>query len=139
MPIPVQVRIESSPNAPRVPPELLQQVPFEALLFDISEFGIGLLTKVSLPWGIVVDLELARSALPLSGRAASPGVMKITGRVVHATPHAGQFRVGVSFTRMEETDRNLIRQLLAPTPKPPPQDRRRASRVPLLQTSEGPH
>ena len=125
MAIPVQVRIPTR-----------SETSFEAFLFDISEFGIGLLTRVSLPWGTVVELELQRSALPLSSRSA-PGAMKITGRVVHATPHGGQFRVGISFTQMEEPDRNLIRQLL--TPKPVPEDRRRGSRLPLLQVSEGTH
>ena len=119
MAIPVQVQIPSSTEAP-----------FEALLFDISEFGIGLLTKTPLSWGIVVELELQRSALPLGSRTSS-GVMKMSGRVVHSTPHVGQFRIGISFTRMEESDRNLIRQLL--TPKPVPDDRRRVSRLPLLQ------
>ena len=125
MAIPVQVRIPSGSEAP-----------FEALLFDISEFGIGLLTKVSLSWGTVVELELQRSALPLAVRTTS-GAMKITGRVVHATPHMGQFRVGISFTRMAETDRHLIRQIL--TPKPLPEDRRQVSRIPLLQVSDDPH
>lgn len=136
MPIPVQVQIRPSPEAPHVSRELWQAAPFEAFLLDLSEFGIGLLSKVSLPWGVLVELELQRSALPLPGRAAPSGVMKIAGRVVHATPHVGQFRIGISFTQMEEADRNLIRQLLCPSPIA--QERRRAARVPLLEIADHP-
>lgn len=125
MPIPVHVEVQEDPERPQT--ARLPEGPIQAFLYDISEYGIGLLSNVSLAWGLLVQLELSRGALPLSTHPQ--GLMRITGRVVHSLPYAGQFRLGISFTRMEESDRTLIRQLIAPPPLP--QERRHAPRIPL--------
>ena len=66
----------------------------------------------------------------------SAGWMRITGRVVHAIPNGNGYRVGISFTRMEEPDRALIRRLIAPAPLV--EDRRRKARVAVTQTVDEP-
>jgi hypothetical protein len=134
--IPVRLQVQPSPEAPHVSPELWQTGPVEAFLVDLSEFGIGLLSHTSLPWGVLVELEFQRSALPHPYWNPPKGTMKILGRVVHSTPYAGQFRIGISFTRMEESDRNLIRRLLSAQPAPSAQERRRSPRISLLQIAE---
>ena len=134
MPIPVQVQIHADPDGPSA--AHLQGKQIEAFLCDISEFGIGLISSVSLPWGLLVDLDLARRALPLAadGRP-SAGLMRITGRVVHAIPNGNGYRVGISFTRMEEPDRALIRRLISPAPLA--EDRRRKARTAVItQTAD---
>ena len=132
MAIAVLVHVHPDPavkETARLPEEQIQ-----AFLYDISEFGIGLLTNSSLPWGALVDLELPRTALPILPRP-SVGTMHIAGRVVHSIPSGAQYRIGVSFTRMDELDRALIRQLNTPTPQARQQDeRRRVARVTLLDS-----
>lgn len=130
MPIPVQLQVQPDPATLETsrPAE-----PMEAFLFDISEVGIGLLSKTSLPWGTLVTIELSRSALPLADRSSLKGLMRIRGRVIHAIPHAGQYRLGISFIRLEEADLLLIQRLSSPRPQPQPQDRRRAPRIGLLE------
>ncbi len=125
MPIPVNVEVHEDPE--RSQTVYKPDGPIEAFLYDISEYGLGLLSNVSLPWGLLVRLEFSRTALPLP--AHPPGLMQITGRVVHCLPYAGRFRLGISFTRMEESDRTLVRQLISPPGIP--EERRRAPRVPL--------
>lgn len=106
----------------------------QAFLYDISEFGLGLLSSNPLPWGTLVEMEFPRSALPLVPSPGS-GQIHVAGRVVHSIPSGAQYRVGVSFTRMEELDRDLIRRLSSPgrTAQAQPQDeRRRAVRLTIL-------
>ncbi len=128
MPIPVQIRVTDYAVIKEASGPVKES--FDALLIDISEFGIGLLSPSSLPWGALVEMRLDRSALPLTN-LSSRGLMQITGRVVHAIPQGNQYRLGVSFIRLEETDRAIIQQLTAS------HERRRAQRVPLLQTAVG--
>lgn len=135
MPISVKIRIQPESTTGEAKRSALQES-MEALLFDISELGIGLLSQNSLPWGTLVDVELARSALPLPNRASLEGSMRITGRVIHAIPQGGQYRLGISFIRLEDLDRALIRQL--GFPQPVPQDRRRAPRMQLLESGANP-
>ncbi len=125
MSIPVRVEVQEDPE--RSQTAYKPDGPIQAFLYDISEYGLGLLSNVSLPWGLLLRLEFSRAALPISAHPA--GLMQVTGRVVHCLPYAGQFRLGISFTRMEESDRILVRQLISPPGIP--EERRRAPRVPL--------
>ena len=102
---------------------------FETYLSDVSPLGIGLISRVNLPQGASVHLELPRAALPLEAARKLAGFIQITGRIVHVRPDAAQFRVGISFLHMQESDRNLLAQLIYPSPAPP--DRRRAPRLSL--------
>lgn len=128
MPIPVSLQVQPEASTPETRGSTK---PMEAFLFDISELGIGLLSKNSLPWGTLVAIELSRSALPLADRSALKGLMRIRGRVIHAIPHAGQYRLGISFIRLEEGDLLLIQRLSSPQVLP--DDRRRAPRIQLLE------
>ena len=130
MPIPVQVRVVDYPvmRESNIP----VKDKLDALLIDISECGIGLNSPSSLPWGTLVEMQFERSALSIA--AANPrGLMRITGRVVHAIPQSDQYRLGISFIRLDEADRLLIQQLTTA------RERRRTLRVSLLQTAAGPH
>lgn len=129
MPIPVWLQVQSDPAASGTGRP--SQESLEAFLFDISEAGIGLLAQSSLPWGTLVALEFPRSAFPFSDRSSSEGLMRITGRVIHAIPYAGRYRLGISFIRLDDADRSLIRRLSSPPPLP--QDRRQAPRIRLLE------
>jgi c-di-GMP-binding flagellar brake protein YcgR len=138
MAIPVSVKVQPTPDVPHLVPKSYPEAPFEAFLFDLSEFGIGLLSPILLPWGILVDLEFQRSLLPMkASNALLTGSMRMTGRVVHAIPHGGQYRIGIAFTRMDEADRHLIQQLIGKS-TPPAQDRRRAVRVCLWEPHASP-
>lgn len=130
MPILVQVRVQPDPLLPAT--VHLDEAAIQAFLYDISEFGVGLLTNFSLPWGSVVDLELPRASLPLPGHSSPSGLMRINGRVIHSIPQGAQYRLGISFTRMEESDRALIRKMsVAPLPRQ--DERRRTPRVALYE------
>jgi len=97
----------------------------EGRLADISIIGIGLISSVFLPPGVLIDIELPRlylADLNASGPGkAAEGSMPITGKVVYARPFASQCRIGVSFTHIEEADRILIQAYVS-------RDRRSASR-----------
>ena len=129
MPVSVQIRVVDYPvlRESNIP----VKDTLDALLIDISECGLGLNSPSSLPWGTLVEMQFERSALPLAA-ANRRGLMRITGRVVHAIPQLDRYRLGVSFIRLDEADRLLIQQLTTT------QERRRTPRVSLLQTTAGP-
>lgn len=132
MPIPVRIQVQPDPAIQPTPQALKE--PTEVFLFDISEFGIGLLSNAPLPWGILVLIELPRAALAPTSQPSPGGSVRITGRVVHAIPQGNQYRLGISFIRLDDTDRALIQKLTAPP------ERRRSPRIPMvqLQTLERP-
>lgn len=111
MSIPVHVEIQPDSSAPTVS---FDAASIHAFLYDISEYGLGLISNKSIPWGVVLDMKFQRSSLPLPRPTA--GTISIIGRVVHSIPRTGdgQYQVGISFTRMSDEDRSLIRQIHAP-------------------------
>ena len=128
MPIPVHVEIHPDASGPATS---IEGTSIHAFLYDISEYGLGLISDVSLPWGVVLDMTFPRSSLPLANSTA--GTMSIIGRVVHSIPRAGdgQYQVGISFTRMSDEDRSLIRKIHAPSTAAD-DERRRVGRVTVL-------
>ncbi len=128
MSIPVQVEIQPDASAPSVP---FDAASIHAFLYDISEYGLGLISNKAIPWGVVLDMKFQRSSLPLPQRTA--GTMSIIGRVVHSIPRTGdgQYQVGISFTRMSDEDRSLIRQINAPASEKQ-DEQRRVQRVTVM-------
>ena len=127
MPIPVQIHVREYPALKEPAHPVLEST--EGFLIDISEFGMGLTAQAPMPWGTLVDIEFPRAALPVAARRHLEGLMHIIGRVVHAIPQGNQYRLGLSFIRVDDIDRSLIQQL---TSGP---ERRRAPRISLAQTA----
>ena len=136
MPIPVQIRVRDNPVSQEPISRFKESM--EAFLIDISEFGMGLLSQNSLPWGTLLDMEFSRAALPVRTKALSGGLMQVSGRVVQVTLQGNQYRIGISFIRIDESDRDLIQQLSPTTQAARSQERRRAPRVTLVQTAVKP-
>lgn len=123
-PIALQVRVRVNPAFTET--VQLAKETIEGRLADISVIGIGLISSVFLPPGVLIDIELPRSALadpnaPAQGKLTE-GAVPITGKVVYAKPFGSQCRIGVSFTHIEEADRLLIQAYVS-------RDRRRALRL----------
>ena len=128
-PITVQIQIRVNP-AMKGTVHLSKDL-VEAQLVDISALGVGMTSSVFLPKGILVDIELPRSALAVPEKpppaAAGPaeGSMSITGQIVYARPEGNGCRMGLSITQVAEPDRLLIEHFVTAS------ERRRAPRTPL--------
>lgn len=122
-PITVHVRVRVNPAFSET--VHLAKESIEGRLADISVIGIGFLSSLFLPPGVLIDIDLPRAALadPAQGKPA-PGAMPITGKVVYAKPFGSHCRIGVAFTHIEEADRLLIQAYVsrdrrgAPPPSP---------------------
>ena len=122
---PITLRVSVRVNPAFSETVQLAKESIEGRLADISIIGIGLISSVFLPPGVLIDIELPRPALadPNASGPAKPaeGPMPITGKVVYARPFGSQCRIGVSFTHIEEADRLLIQEYVS-------RDRRNAPR-----------
>ncbi len=122
-PITLQVRVRVNPAFTET--VQLAKETIEGRLADISVIGIGLISSVFFPPGVLIDIDLPRPALsdPNAPAQEKPveGSMRITGKVAYAKPFGSQCRIGVSLTHIEEADRRLIQAYVS-------RDRRRARR-----------
>ncbi len=129
-PITVQVRIQVN-SAMRETVQLAKEA-IEAQVVDISIVGIGLTSRVFLPKGVLVDLQLPRNVFsspnmppPPMGTSPTEGSMPITGQVVYARPQEKLCRMGIAITKISDGDRLLLQHYVSS------QERRRAPRTPL--------
>ena len=131
MPTLVHIRIQSEAGPAQVPSPADQTI--KGYLTDINRFGMGLLTQTLLPLDTLLELEFPRSALPLTSQEPPKGSMQIIGRVVHVTPQGSQFRIGISFVRIDEIDQFLIERAMSlQTASLYSHERRRAPRLAVL-------
>ena len=122
---PITLRVSVRVNPAFSETVQLAKESIEGRLADISVIGIGLISPVFLPPGVLIDIELPRPALAdpnaLDPGKSAEGSISITAKVAYAKPFGSQCRIGVSFIHIEEADRALIQAYVS-------RDRRRASR-----------
>lgn len=81
----------------------------EAMALDISEGGMGLLTKTFIPQRTFLEIWISLSGLNQEGQVVYYGPMRVLGKVIWIVPWDNQsFRLGITFLEMQDEDRKTI-------------------------------
>ena len=127
-PITVQVKVRVNP-AMRETVQLAKEA-VEAQMVDISLLGFGMTCSIYLPKGVLIDIQLPRTALatptpPPEGASPAEGIMPITGQIMYTRPQDKLCRMGIVITQLSEPDKKLVEHFVSQN------ERRRAPRAPL--------
>ncbi len=83
-----------------------------ALMLDLSENGMAMLTSIELPRGCLLRIRFNFINLHLFGQERSRR-MELVGKVVsHVRLERGDYRIGVVFNRISEEDKAAIRDFI---------------------------
>lgn len=81
----------------------------DALMLDLSDSGVAMITGVDLPQGTQLHIKFNFRNLFLTGQERSRR-MDIIGEVVsHADLGNGDYRIGICFNQISEADKEAIR------------------------------
>ncbi len=119
----IQIRVQINP-AMRETIHLAKEK-IEAQVVNLSVHGIGIVSRVFLPKGLVLDVELPRAPFAKTQKTAAEGSMQITGQVAYAKSEKNLCRMGIHFTSIEKKDLRFIERFLSSL------ERRVAPRLPL--------
>ncbi len=123
-PITAQVRVQINPDMGETV-HLARRQTLQAKVIHLSTDGIGLLSPIFLPPGALVDIEVSRAALAIPKKVPMEGSMRLTGRIVYAKPLGDECQLGISFTKIENADRQAIQDFVSAN------ERREEPRTPL--------
>lgn len=85
----------------------LSQKELQATIIDMSATGLGILSSVYIPDGIILDMEMdAQSIRPEKGKENNK--IKLTGEVVSSRMQGGQYRLGILVKNINEEDKAAI-------------------------------
>ena len=126
-PLQVEIRVQINPKMQETIHLAKESIPAE--LFDVSSHGMGMVSKIFLPPGVLVDLQIPKTPfLPQQeGIEEKPSreVIRVTGLVVYSKQRGTLCRMGISFTQIQEADRKVLEEFIQST------NRRRSPRSPL--------
>ena len=88
----------------------LSKEELEVSLLDISASGAGVMSRLFLPAGALVELRMNRADLAVPEGPPAQGTILLVGQIVYAKPHGTDCRIGIFFTRIDGPDRELIRR-----------------------------
>jgi c-di-GMP-binding flagellar brake protein YcgR len=84
----------------------------DALMLNLSDSGVAMITGVDLPQGAQLRIKFNFRNLFLSGQERSRH-MEIAGEVVsHAELSNGNYRIGVSFNKISDVDKEAIKNFI---------------------------
>lgn len=81
---------------------------------DISTTGIGIVSNIYIPEGVLLSIQLDRSLIyPEGGKPNN--FLRLTGEVTSSKMDGGEYRLGVLFKELREQDKSAIKKFLETT------------------------